>query len=65
MLGPFNVPAAIYIFALTFTLIDLINESLGKLGARRVVLAAFGANLLLALYMTFSGSAAGAGVVQD
>jgi len=48
--GPFTVPAAIYIFALTFTLIDLINEGLGKRAARRVVYAALAANLLLALY---------------
>ena len=48
--GPFTVPAAIYIFALTFTLIDLINEGLGKIAARRVVLASFGANVLLAIY---------------
>lgn len=48
--GPFTVPAAIYIFALTFTLIDLINEGLGKIAARRVVFAAFGANILLAVY---------------
>ncbi len=50
VLGPFTVPAAIYIFALTFTLIDLINEGLGKQAARRVVYAAFAANVLLALY---------------
>ena len=48
--GPFTVPAAIYIFAITFTLIDLINLALGKQAARRVVLAAFAANIVLALY---------------
>lgn len=48
--GPFTVPAAIYIFALTFTLIDLINEALGKRGARRVVFAGVAANCVLALY---------------
>lgn len=48
--GPFSVPAAIYIFAITFTIIDLINEVLGKQGARRVVLAAVLANCLLAAY---------------
>lgn len=48
--GPFTVPSAIYIFALTFTLLDLINETLGKAGARRVVLAGIAANCLLALY---------------
>jgi len=49
-IGKFIVPAAIFIYTLTFTLIDLINESLGKKGAQKVVLTAFIANLLLALY---------------
>ena len=49
-LGPFTVPAAIYLFALTFTLIDLINQALGKQAARRVVYTAFAANIVLALY---------------
>jgi len=50
-LGGIVVPAAIFIYALTFTLIDLINESLGKQGARKVILTAFIANLLLAAYV--------------
>jgi len=50
-LGGIVVPAAIFIYTLTFTLIDLINESLGKEGARRVILTAFLANLLLAGYV--------------
>lgn len=49
-IGKIVVPAAIFIYTLTFTLIDLINESLGKKGAQKVVLAGFMANLLLALY---------------
>ena len=49
-LGGIVVPAAIFIYTLTFTLIDLINESFGKRGARMVVLSAFLANLLLAAY---------------
>jgi len=49
-MGGIVVPAAIFIYALTFTLIDLINESFGREGARRVILAAFIANLLLAAY---------------
>jgi uncharacterized integral membrane protein (TIGR00697 family) len=49
-LGGIVVPAAIFIYTLTFILIDLINESLGKQGARKVILAAFIANLLLAAY---------------
>lgn len=50
-LGGLVVPAAIFIYALTFTLIDLINESFGKEGARKVILTAFLANLLLAAYV--------------
>lgn len=49
-LGGIVVPAAIFIYTFTFTLIDLINESLGKQGARKVIFAAFIANLLLAAY---------------
>jgi uncharacterized integral membrane protein (TIGR00697 family) len=45
------VPAAVFLYALTFTLIDLINERLGKTGARQVVATAFAANLLLAGYV--------------
>jgi hypothetical protein len=43
-------PGGVFIYALTFTLIDLINTTLGRSGARRVVVAAFLANILLALY---------------
>jgi len=50
VVGPLVVPAAVFIYAFTFTLLDLINERLGKLGARRVVATAFCANLLLAVY---------------
>ena len=50
-LGGIVVPAAIFIYTLTFTLIDLINESFGKQGARKVILAALIANLLLAAYV--------------
>jgi uncharacterized integral membrane protein (TIGR00697 family) len=46
-----TVPAAVFIYALTFTLVDLINERLGKAGARKVVYTAFAANLLLAGYV--------------
>lgn len=43
-------PGGVFIYAITFTLIDLINEVMGKEGARRVVYAAFIANALLAAY---------------
>jgi uncharacterized integral membrane protein (TIGR00697 family) len=50
MIGGIVVPAAVFIYTLTFTLIDLINERLGKEGAQQVVYAGFAANLLLAGY---------------
>ena len=49
-LAGITVPAAVFIYALTFTLVDLVNEKLGKSGARKVVYTAFAANLLLAGY---------------
>jgi uncharacterized integral membrane protein (TIGR00697 family) len=48
--GPLVVPAGVFVYALTFTLLDLINERLGKRGARQVIGTAFCANLLLAAY---------------
>jgi hypothetical protein len=73
MIGGIVVPAAVFLYTLTFTLIDLINECLGRMGARRVVATAFAANLLLAGYIQFaiwlpaapfySGGAAFAGVL--
>src|SRR5262245_27985431 len=44
------VPAGVFIYALTFTLLDLVNERLGKRGARQVIATAFCANLFLAAY---------------
>lgn len=54
VVGPIVVPAGVFIYALTFTLLDLVNERLGKLGARRVIATAFCANLLLAGYAQFT-----------
>ena len=48
------VPAAVFLYTLTFTLIDLINERLGKAGARQVIATAFAANVLLAGYVQFA-----------
>ena len=53
-LGSIVVPAAVFIYALTFTLVDLINERLGKQRARQVIYAAFAANVLLAIYCQFA-----------
>ena len=52
--GNIVVPAAVFIYAITFTLIDLVNEKLGKQGARYVVYTAFVANMLLAAYAQFA-----------
>jgi len=49
-IGGIVAPGGVFIYALTFTLIDLVNERMGKQGARHVVYAAFAANLLFALY---------------
>jgi uncharacterized integral membrane protein (TIGR00697 family) len=45
---------AVFIYAIAFALIDLVNEQLGKRGARYVVYTAFLANLLLAAYSVFA-----------
>lgn len=44
------VPSAVFIYTVTFTLIDVIHEIYGKAGARKVVYGAFAANLMLAAY---------------
>jgi len=46
-----TVDGGTLIYALTFTLIDLINERQGKRGAQKVIVAALAANLLLAAYV--------------
>jgi uncharacterized integral membrane protein (TIGR00697 family) len=48
--GGLVLPAGVFIYAITFTLLDLINERLGKRGARQVIGTALCANLLLAAY---------------
>jgi uncharacterized integral membrane protein (TIGR00697 family) len=53
-IGGIVVPAAVVLSTRTCTLIDLINERLGKPGARQVVATAFAANLLLAGYIQFA-----------
>lgn len=52
--GNFVVPAAVYIFTVSYTLLDLINRILGKEETQRIVKSAFIANLLLALYTIFA-----------
>ena len=53
-MGSFVVPAGVFIFALSLTFIDLINERLGKQRARQVVYGAFAASFLLAIYCQFA-----------
>jgi uncharacterized integral membrane protein (TIGR00697 family) len=50
IIGPFAVPAAVYIFTITYTLLDVINRVLGPQEARRIIMVAFVCNALLALY---------------
>ncbi len=54
VLGPIVVPSAVFIYTLTFTLLDLINERLGKKRARQVIYSTLAANVLLALYCKFA-----------
>ena len=63
--GLIIVPAAVFIYALTFTLIDLVNERLGKIGARYVVVTAFMANVLLAAYVQLAIALPAAGFYQN
>jgi len=49
-LGSIIVPSAVFVYTLTFTLVDLIHEIYGRRGTRMVVYAAFLANILLAVY---------------
>jgi hypothetical protein len=44
------VPSAVFIYTLTFTLVDVLHEIYGKEGSRKVILGAFFANILLAIY---------------
>lgn len=44
------VPSAVFIYTVTFTLIDLLHEIYGRSGARKVIIGAFLANALLAFY---------------
>jgi uncharacterized PurR-regulated membrane protein YhhQ (DUF165 family) len=52
--GNIMVPATRFVYALTFTLVDLVNDQLGKRGARHVVRAAFISNVLSAGYIQFA-----------
>ncbi len=51
--GPIVVPGAIFLYAMTFTLLDAIHSAGGLPLARSAVWAGFFANLLLALYGLF------------
>lgn len=48
------VPAAVFIYALTFTLRDVVHKQLGKQQAVFMVLTAGGVNVLMAAYFMFT-----------
>lgn len=50
-IGPYVLPAGTFIFALTFTLRDLVHKRLGKDWAKAAIWIAAGANLFLAFYL--------------
>ncbi|MFH1010567.1 MAG: queuosine precursor transporter [bacterium] len=54
--GPIVVPAAIFLYAFTFTLLDVLHRELGYKGLRTVIWAGFAANVLLAFYTWFAVS---------
>lgn len=55
-IGPIVAPAAIFLYAITFTLLDVLHRELGYQRLRAVIWAGFAANALLALYMWFAVS---------
>lgn len=51
VVGPYVLPAGTFIFALTFTLRDLVHKRLGKEWAKVAIWVAAGCNLVLAGYL--------------
>ena len=54
MLWGLVIPAAVFVFPLTFLMTDVVNEVWGKAPARFMVLLGFGASLLLVGYLTLA-----------
>lgn len=54
--GPIVVPAAIFLYAVTFTLLDVLHREVGYKRLRTVIWAGFAANALLAFYAWFAVS---------
>ena len=50
------MPAAIFLYAVTFTILDVLHRELGYKGLRAVIWAGFAANALLAFYAWFAVS---------
>ena len=50
-IGPFNVPAGIFLFAMVFLCTDIITEGWGKRIGHKVVIAGFVANAVVVLYI--------------
>lgn len=48
------MPAAIFLYAVTFTLLDVLHQKVGYKGLRAVIWAGFAANALLAFYSWFA-----------
>jgi len=48
------VPAAVFLYSLAFTWIDLVNDHLGRENARLLVIAAATVNLFMSIYFQFS-----------
>jgi len=55
-LGPIVAPAAIFLYAVTFTLLDVLHRELGYARLRAIIWAGFAANALLAFYTWFAAS---------
>lgn len=59
MVFGFAVDMGTFIYPVTFTLRDLVHRSLGRRGARVLILSAGAINLLMAAYLQWSASVAG------
>lgn len=53
MLGGMSIDAGTFIYPLTFTLRDMVHKTMGKQGARILIIVAAGFNVLMALYFWF------------
>ena len=54
--GPYIIPGGTFIFALTFTIRDIIHKRLGREWARAAIVSAALLNILMAVYLAFVGT---------